>query len=152
MILAAPVLAVLLSLPQCYGEPRDVPRLALIADAIAAVSDTRSDAAALLAIGTAESAWCESVHSGRKRGGLGEGLWQLEPGSHRAPPFAGLSLADTTHAAGEALWLWQHTARCIDTQARFGAYAGLGCHRWAGARQRANLYVWALWRLSARAN
>lgn len=144
MIAAAAVLRVLLALPVCYGEEPDPERMVVIAESIAAVSTTRDDAAGLLAIGTAESAWCESVHAGRKRGGLGVGLWQLEPGSNRRPPFAGVSLDATTHAAGEALWLWRHTTR-------FGAYAGLGCRSWSGARRRAGLYVWFLGRLGALA-
>jgi hypothetical protein len=151
MIAVAPVFRVLLLLAQCFGEPRDPERMAAIAQAIALVSETRDDAAGLLAIGTAESAWCESVHSGQRRGWSGVGLWQLEPGSHRHPPFAGLSLADTTHAAGEALWLWRHSYTCggalVD---RFKVYGGRPCAvAWLGGGARARLYRWISWRLEA---
>lgn len=143
------ILALLLSFPQCYGEPRDTARLELIAAAIAQVSATPDDAAGLLTIGTHESAWCESVHSGRRRGGHGVGLWQIEPGSRRAPPFAGLTLEETTHAAGEALWLWRHSYGCGRTlEARYRAYAGLPCgSSWAGARSRARMHLLVLSRV-----
>lgn len=145
----APVLALLLSLPSCYSEPRDTARLELIARAIADTASTIDDAAGLLTIGWHESNWCESVHSGRRRGGHGIGLWQIEPGSRRMPPFAGLSAADTQHAAGEALWLWRHSYSCGHSlEQRYAAYAGLPCGtRWAGARSRARMHAWVLRRL-----
>lgn len=152
MIAAAAVLRVLLALPQCYGEARDVDRLSVIASAIVSVSASVDDAAGLIAIGTAESAWCEAVHSGRRRGWSGEGLWQLEPGSHRHPPFAGLSLEATTHAASEALWLWRHSYSCgPELVSRFKVYGGRPCAvAWLGGGQRARLYRWISWRLAAQ--
>lgn len=116
------------------------------------MSESRDDAAGLLAIATAESALCEAVHSGRKHGWSGVGLWQLEPGSHRAPPFAGVSLADTTHAAREALWLWlwRHSWQCgPELVSRFKAYGGRPCPvAWLGGGARARLYHWIFWELS----
>lgn len=150
MIAAWPVIAFLLLQPPCYGEPADPERLVTIGQAVAAVSDTRDDAAGLVTIAVHESALCRSVHSGARRGGPGVGLWQLEPGSHRQPPFAGLSLADTTHAAGEALWLWHHSHQCgHGLRARFAAYAGLPCgSKWAGAASRARFYGYVRWALA----
>lgn len=149
VIAAGPVLRVLLALPFCAGHTRDAPRLEIIATAIATVSDTPADAAALLTIGQHESAWCESVHAGRVRGGNGRGLWQIEPGSRRVPPFAGVSIEATTHAAGEALWLWRHSYTCgPDLVSRFRVYAGLGCDSpWQGAVARAKVMRWITWRL-----
>lgn len=146
----APVLRVLLALPFCAGHERDLPRLEIIATAIAEVSDTPSDAAALLTIGQAESAWCRDVHAGTRRGGAGQGLWQVEPGSRRVPPFAGTSMADTAHAAGEALWLWHHSFTCgPDLVSRYRVYAGLGCDSpWQGAVSRARMYRWISWRVA----
>lgn len=140
-----PIIALLLSLPTCSGETQQIDRLALVGQAIASVSTTIDDAAGLITIGTFESAWCASVHAGRQRGGSGLGLWQIEPGSNRLPPFAGLSLAATTHAAGEALWLWHHSRQCGTwPAARFRAYAGAPCGAtWTGAARRAAFYGWA---------
>lgn len=128
----------------------DVARLTVIAHAIASVSESVDDAAGLLAIGDAESRWCERVHAGRARGGDGVGLWQLERGSHRAPPFAGLCVADTVHAAGEALWIWRHSYQCGGAlSSRFESYAGLRCDvAWRGAARRVAFYTWATWRLT----
>jgi hypothetical protein len=140
----APVLAFLLARPVCFGEHHDPARLETIATAIAAVSNTRDDAAGLLTIGTFESHWCERVHSGRVRGWSGQGLWQLEPGSHRHPPFAGLSAEATTHAAGEALWLWRHSySYGASLEARFRCYGGQR-EGWRGAGPRAAFY-WKAW-------
>jgi hypothetical protein len=151
VIALAPVLAVLLTSPVCFGERQDPERLELIATAIATVSSTRDDAVGLLTIGEAESAWCLAVHSGRRKGWSGVGLWQLEPGSHRHPPFAGLSLADTTHAAGEALWLWRHSYDCGHSiEGRMRVYGGRSCSEpWPGAAKRARLFAWISWRLGA---
>lgn len=149
MIAAAPVLRVLLALPTCFGEQPDTARLETIAVAVATVSDTRDDAAGLLAIGTAESRWCASVHSGERQGWSGIGLWQLEPGSHRHPPFAGVSTEATTHAAGEALWLWRHSySYGPSLESRFTVYGGQR-HGWTGATKRARLYRWISWKLGA---
>lgn len=150
MIAIGPVLRVLLSLPICAHEAPDPRRLEVIATAIADVSRDGADAAALLTIGQSESAWCRTVHAGSRRGGAGLGLWQIEPGSHRVPPFAGLSIADTTHAAEQALWLWRHSFSCgSDTASRFRVYAGAGCDSpWQGAAARSRLFRWITWRLA----
>lgn len=150
MISLAPVLRVVLALPQCYGEPRDVDRLEVIARAVAAVSDTRDDAAGLLVIAESESALCKTVHSGQRHGWAGVGLWELEPASHRHPPFAGLSLEATTHAAREALWMWRHSWQCgPELVSRFKAYGGRPCPvAWLGGGARARLYRWIFWELS----
>ena len=151
MSLAA-ITALLLSRPPCYAERNDPDRVAhvtLQAEAIAAVSRTIDDAAALASIGDHEGRWCWSVAIGHKKGGPGEGPWQLEPGSHRSRPFSGNDLASLSHAAGEALWLWRHSWQCgPSAEARFRAYAGLPCDsKWSGAASRSRLYYWSLWRL-----
>lgn len=139
------ILSILLQLPTCYKEEKDLNQLGLISDAISSVANNNADVAGLLTIGTFESAWCFSVGSGRKRGGWGVGYWQIEPGSHRIKPFAGITLEDQTHAAGEALWLWRHSHNCGSSlSARFTAYAGLNkCPKnWSGAVKRARFYSW----------
>jgi len=151
VIPSAKVVAVLLSLHTCAREPHTpayVARLTMVGESIAVVSDAPDDAAGLLSIWYYEGAGCEDVHAGTVKGGDGLGPWQIEPGSHRVPPFAGLSREATTHAAGEALWLWRHTRRCGSLERRFGAYAGLGCRSWSGAAKRANLFAWLLPRVS----
>lgn len=147
MIRARIVIALVRALYSCAG-PQDVSRLDTIGEAIASVSHTEEDAAALLAIGRWESGFCADVHSGARKGGLGEGLWQLEPGSRRTRPFSGLDRASTEHAAEQALYLWKHT-RCADLDAHFGAYAGLGCRAWNGSARRTATYYWALAQLRA---
>lgn len=141
--LATKVLALILSLPTCYRETAQPDRLAVVAESISEVSDTPAEAAALVTIAYHESVFCESVHAGKRKGGPGEGLWQIEPGSHRPRPYSGTSKAETKHAAGEALWLWRHTAGCATISKRFGAYAGLGCRTWPGATKRERFYWWA---------
>lgn len=153
MIPAAPLIALLLSLNTCAREPHDEARAArvtMIAESIAEVSDTVDDAAGLVAIAVNESSLCADVHAGKRKGGPGEGLWQIEPGSNRTGPFSGLDREATTHAAGQALWLWRHTRACRTLAARFGSYAGLGCRSWPGARARVGLYGFVTLRLSAR--
>lgn len=143
-MLLAPILAALLSLPPCYGEPRDTARLELIARAIAEASSTVDDAAGLLTIGYHESSYCEAVHSGKRKGGHGVGLWQIEPGSRRVPPFAGLSYEETRHAAVQALWLWRRSRQCGNEPARrFASYAGILCDsNWPGSAPRVRLFLW----------
>lgn len=139
------ILHILLQLPTCYKEERDLNQLGLISAAISTVSNNNDDVAGLLTIGTFESAWCFSVGSGRVKGGSGTGYWQIEPGSHRIKPFAGITIEDTTHAAGEALWLWRHSHQCGSSLSnRFTAYAGLNkCPKnWSGAFKRAKFYGW----------
>jgi hypothetical protein len=146
------LLPLLLSLPVCVYDRSVDPelkasQLMIVADAIEAVTDDPEEQAALVTIAWFESRLCLHVHSGAVRGGQGRGLWQIEPGSNRVPPFVGLGPDATEHAAGQALWLWKH-ARCgrrPGLAARFGAYAGLGCGRlWAGAAPRARFMGWAL--------
>lgn len=145
--LAVAVFLAILSLGPCKREPLDAPRLALISQAIATVSANTDEAAALVTIGWHESNFCRDVHDGTRRGyPSGQGLWQIEAGSHRVPPFYGLSYEATEHAAGQALWLWRASAICGDARKRFGLYAGLGCRSWSGAIPRANLY----WYLSQK--
>ena len=150
MIPVAPILRVVLALPFCHGQPRDTARLEVIATAIAAVADNTPEAAALLTIGQAESAWCETIHAGNASG-LGRGLWQIEPGSRRVPPFVGVSIEATTHAAGEALWLWRHSFSCgPDLVSRFRVFSGIAdCNNpWQGAVARARTFRWISWRLA----
>jgi hypothetical protein len=141
------VLRILSALRPCYGEIPDHDHLVDVAVAIATVAETKDDAIGLITIGDAESKFCKRVHSGEVRGGPGEGIWQLEPGSHRKPPYSGLSADATIHAAGEALWLWRHSYSCGSSlTARFRVYGGVPCEAaWAGAKKRADLYVWISW-------
>jgi hypothetical protein len=143
------ILTILMQLPVCYGETKDINRLEVISNAISCVSNDVNDVAALLTIGTFESSWCKSVGEGKRRGGKGIGYWQIEPGSNRTKPFAGLSLEDTTHAAGEALWIWHHSYQCGSAMnSRFTAYAGLKCIKWSGAEKRTKFYNWVSWQLN----
>src|SRR4051812_39014835 len=125
---AAAITALLLELSTCYAERNDparVEHLTLQAEAIAAVSASPDEAAALVAIAKHEGNFCWSVATGRIKGGPGEGPWQLEPGSHRKRPYSGSDLPSLSHAAGEALWLWRHSWQCGPSPAaRFRAYAG----------------------------
>ena len=147
MIPAGPILSVLLQLPACYEDRFDSSypeRMATIAYSIASASSNYDDAAALVTIARFESGLCRVVHSGARRGGPGEGLWQLEPGSNRVRPFSGLSLESTEHAAGEALWLWRHSHQCGPSlESRFRGYGGRPCtSKWDGASRRARFYYW----------
>jgi hypothetical protein len=154
-MIAAPLIAFALSLPPCYAERQDPQRPAhvtLIAEAVAAASDTPEDAAGLFTIGYHESSLCWSVATGAKHGGDGWGPWQLEPGSRRQKPFIGEDLPALSHAAGEALWLWHHSRQCgSGLPARFTAYAGLRCGtKWSGASRRARFYSFAVMDLASR--
>lgn len=147
------VLPFLLSLPTCVadvGSPVKEAQLAVIAQAIEAATPRLEERAALITIAWFESRLCLAVHSGARRGGDGEGLWQLEPGSRRERPFSGLGAAETEHAAGQALWLWRRShCRGQGLPARFRVYAGLGCapSSWAGAAPRARFMTWVSWEL-----
>lgn len=135
----------MLRLPTCYSEEPDVEQLTKISQAIGVNADSISEATALITIGTFESAWCKRVGAGIKKGGHGAGYWQIEPGSNRIKPFAGLSLEELTHAAGQALWLWRHSHQCGSSiKSRFIAYAGIqDCKTtWAGATKRNSFYYW----------
>ncbi len=149
------LLALLLALAPCYADRAVEPslkraQLATIAAAIEANTTDPAEQGALVSILTHESRACLAVHAGRKRGGHGRGLWQIEPGSHLEPPFDGLGLAATTHAAGQALRLWRLSAVCgrWNLEKRFGLYAGLGCSSWPGAAPRARLARWATYTLT----
>lgn len=149
---AAAIIGLLLSRPPCYIERNDPDRVAhvtLQAEAIAAVAATAEEAAALASIGDHEGRWCWDVATGKRKGGPGEGPWQLEPGSHRPRPYSGADVASLSHAASQALWLWRHSWQCgPSAAARFRAYAGLPCDsKWDGAAKRARFYYWALWQL-----
>jgi len=149
MIQPAIILTILLQLPICYGEEKDISRLEVISKAIGNNCNTLNDAAALITIGTFESAWCADVGSGKKKGGNGLGYWQIEPASNRVKPFVGITLEDITHAAGEALWIWHHSFQCGSSiSSRFTAYAGLKCIKWSGANKRVKFYNWAYWQLN----
>lgn len=138
------LLPLLLSLPVCVADRSEIElkksQLETVAMAIEAVTPKAEERAALVTIAWFESRLCRAVHGGEKRGGLGEGLWQIEPGSRLRRPFSGLGQADTEHAASEALALWRRSwCRGQGTAARFRVYAGLGCgpSGWAGAEPRA---------------
>jgi len=149
---AAAVLAVLLQLPPCYAERNDPLRpahLGILAEAIEAATPELPEQAALITILEFESAGCWSVASGRRRGGRGVGPWQIEGGSNRTPPFAGVTLEPLAHAATQALWLWRHSWQCGGSlTARFTAYAGVRCSTlWRGARARAHMLPQVQWAL-----
>lgn len=145
------VLVFLMSLPVCVADRGDLELKALqlqtIAAAIELATPRADERAALVTLAWFESRLCRAVHAGSVRGGHGEGLWQLEPGSRRQRPFAGLGEAETEHAAGQALWLWQRSrCRGQGLPARFRVYAGLGCEpsRWKGAEPRARFMGYVL--------
>lgn len=154
MISSALILTLLLRLPTCYGEEKNMDIFKNISIAIGNNSNNLSEAAALITIGTFESSWCTSVGSGKRLGGNGAGYWQIEPGSNRIKPFAGLSLEELTHAAGQALWLWRHSHQCGSSiQARFTGYAGVKCNvKWSGAIKRTNFYYWTYNELNKELN
>lgn len=142
------VLAFLIALPVCVADrphpEAKAAQLATIATAIELATPVPEERAALVTIAWFESRLCLAVHAGSVRGGSGEGLWQIEPGSRRTRPFAGLGGAATEHAAAEALWVWRHAGPCaVGLPARFRWYAGLGCRpsSWRGAEPRAAFMV-----------
>lgn len=133
IVAAALVLAVLQRQPACWADRRVEPeakalQLGTIATAIAAASPTLERAAYLLDLGWHESRWCLAVHAGDKRGGHGEGLWQLE-GSHHGPGArSGLTLEETTSAALLASAQLQRSRQCGPAPAGvLTAYAGRPC-------------------------
>lgn len=143
------VLGILLQLPICYSERSDpmlLPHLQIQAAAIEQAAATPEDKAALIAIGYSESRFCWSVANGSRSGGYGQGPWQIEPGSNRAPPFKGVTVETLAHAAAEALWLWHHS-QCSSMPLRFAHYAGLGCSPWSQGISRAGLYTYVYGRL-----
>ncbi len=149
------LLAVLLSLPVCWAD-RGVPanekasQLATIAGAMVEHTSDPTELAYLTSIAYHESRFCLAVHAGRTRG-PGRGLFQLEPGSRRRPPFTGLSADATAHAAGEALWMVRHSHQCGESpEGRFTAYAGRACGTaWPTLRSRVALWYTVRARLTA---
>ncbi len=130
---AAVVLAVLQRQPACWAD-RAVPaetkleQLATIAEAIAVSSETVEREAELVDVGWHESRWCLAVGSGKKRGGRGEGYWQLEGSHHGAGARSGLSLEATSSAARLASEQLDRSRQCGSSPAaRFTAYAGRPC-------------------------
>lgn len=155
MISAAQVLAVLLELTPCWADRHRPPaeeaqRLEVIATGVSVASNETTrpidTAAMLIALGYHESKLCHATHAGTVKGGDGEGLWQLEPGSRRVRPFSGLSLEATTHAATQAAWLVRHSYSCGTsprarfTQIGFGSCPGRG---WPTLEARVRTYWWA---------
>lgn len=171
MILAAPVLAVILAQPVCWADralPVEVKRdqLGVIADAIAEASDTPERAALLITIGYHESRWCIRVHAGIKRGGAGEGLWQLEGAHHGDGSRSGLSRYETADAALLASAQLDRSYQCGSSPAAIlTAYAGRPCwqsasdprypgdtgvewgYGWPTLTSRVRTYRWALGRI-----
>lgn len=154
-MIAEALLTVLTSLPVCWAD-RGVPanekasQLEVIAAALLARTQDPSELAYLTSIAYHESRLCIAVHAGRVRG-RGRGLFQIEPGSRRVPPFTGLSFEATEHAAGEALWMVRHSHQCGSTPAdRFTAYAGRECEKyWPSLRSRVALWYSVRARLTA---
>ena len=159
MISAARVLDLLLRLTPCWADRGEPPqerlqRFTFIATAITDTSNATprplDNAAMLIALGYSESRLCKAVHAGTKKGGHGEGLWQLEPGSRRKRPFSGLSLEETVHAAGQATWLIRHSFSCGSTpERRFTQLAFGACREngWPTQSTRVSNYWWAYYNL-----
>lgn len=151
MIAAAVVLTVLQRQPPRWADRRvaretKAAQLATIAEAIAAASPTAERAAYLLAIGYAESRWCLAVGSGAKRGGSGEGYWQLEGAHHAAGARSGLSLEETGSAARLASYAVAHSQQCGGYPAAvLTAYAGRPCAQaipYCAYWERGCLVIW----------
>lgn len=162
-VLAAHVLAVIVRQPPCYEDRSAAPevkaaQLETIAEAIADAASSVPEggwlqplpaAGYLITIGYHESKWCLRVHSGEVRGGLGEGLWQLE-GTHHGPDArSGLTVEATHSAARVALRQLQRSRQCGWTPPGvITAYAGRPCAQaaegWPTLRSRVNGYWWAV--------
>lgn len=166
MDLAGATLAALLSLPQYAGDRHaDTPEqrarlLRPVADAIAAVSRNRTEAAALVALGYAETAFARYVLDGycyqgpvgaRCDGGRARGAWQVW--SWCRPLWTGPENAEGRHLAG---------ARCAVQRLRAGrtacpndGYAGMLSHygrghcTWGPATKRAALMSTVEWQIRA---
>ncbi len=127
------VFAVLRKQPACWRDRNVPPELqyeqyAAIATAIAAASSTPEQAAYLLSIGWHESRWCLDVGSGARRGGDGEGYWQLEGRGHAAGARSGLSVDATKSAALLASAAVQRSYQCGSTPSQvLTSYAGRPC-------------------------
>lgn len=129
----AQVLAVLSKQPRCWADRKVEPaakalQLATIAAAISEASPTAERAAYLLDIGWHESRWCLDVGSGARRGGSGEGYWQLEGAHHGPGARSGLGLKATSSAALLASAQLQRSRQCgPDPADVLTAYAGRPC-------------------------
>lgn len=155
MIATAHVLAVLVSMPPCWAD-RDVAaetkaaQLSTIADAVAQASLGRLDMAAyLITIGYHESKWCLAVHAGERRGGQGEGLWQLEGIHHGDGARSGLSPEDTVSAAFLATAQLKRSRQCgREPAAVLTASVGRPCSQavtgWPTLASRVRGYWWAI--------
>ena len=154
-VAAAAVLAVLLRQPACWADRHAPPgakatQLGYVARAIAEASPDLPTAAYLLDVGWHESKWCLDVHSGERRGGRGEGLWQLEGSHHAAGARSGLSLDETRSAAALAAFAIGHSFQCGHSPAAvLTGYAGRPCYQareegWPTLDSRVRGYWWAL--------
>lgn len=149
---AAEVLAVLLSLPQYYGDRHADPTLEdrarllrPVAEAIAEVSRNRTEAAALIALMKHETNGARYVLDGhceqgpvgaRCDGGRARGAWQVH--SWCRALFAGPENAPGRHLAGARCavsLLRKGRAQCGSLAGAFGVYAGAGC-KWKGGPGR----------------
>ncbi len=124
-------------------------QLTIVADAIAAASPTVERAAELVAIGYQESRWCSAVGSGAKRGGYGEGYWQLEGAHHGPGARSGLEPEAVASAARLASAQLDVSGQCGGgPAARFTAYAGRPCAQlappWPTLTARVSGYWWAV--------
>lgn len=152
--LATLLLVLINSLPICWadrGASHEVKQhqFETIATAIATVAKTDDEAVLLLTVAYHESRLCLRTHAGEKRFAKQKslGLFQIEKGSRLPPPYAGLSLADTTAAASAALDLLRRSWQCGRTAGdRMTAYAGRPCGDWPSRRARENTF----WVLSSR--
>jgi hypothetical protein len=152
---AAHVLTVLLAMPPCWADRDAAPgaKEAQLTDVAHAVADasggSRHMSGLLLTIGYHESRWCLAVHSGARRGGRGEGLWQLEGRHHGAGARSGLGLEATTSAARLAAAHLQRSYQCgRGVEALLTAYAGRPCVQalegWPTLGARVSGYWWAV--------
>ena len=129
--------AVIAAVPPCW-EDRGIDqsaRLEVVAVALSTASEARTHeknldlAAKLLTVAFFEGYFCERVHRGMTAG-RGRGLFQLERGSRLTPPFEGVGLEETTHAALEAVRLLKRSQQCgSGAREVFASYAGLPCGR-----------------------
>lgn len=152
-VTAEAVLVVLLSLPQYRGDIHADPTvedrtrlLRPVAEAIAEVSKTRTEAAVLVALAQHETTLARYVLDGacyqgpvgaRCDGGKARGAWQVH--SWCKPLWAGPENAPGRHLAGARCavsLLRKGRAQCGSLAGAFGVYAGAGC-KWRGGPGRA---------------
>lgn len=136
--LALKILAVLLALPT-YAEDRDRPeekreQLRAVAQAIADASESRAEAALLIASGWEETGWSLRVHEGRCRPnecdhGQARGPWQLHRDGMPQETWdqmAGLENT-ATQARTAAKRIQWYRVSCGDTTGAIARYFGLPC-------------------------